>query len=406
MNKIAVFTMVVAGTVASLAMAQESPFQFNGFVDTYHAAQTEWPHDMTSSRTRLRTELRVDYENAYLFASLNATHNSVLDDRTGVQLQEAYFNYTNSVLDIRAGRQIVVWGVVDGLRVTDLISPVDYTEFMSSDYDDLRMAVDGFRIKYPGERVNAEIVYVPVPRYFQMPIQEDNPWRPNMPENATFDFPEGPDARFKNGDFGTRLSFFLSNFDFSVSALHTHNQSPVTVASYDIEKDSIIIHGVHETMTMFGGDISMPLGEFVIRAEVAEYLGEALGYRSNFDYARKNTFNALGGIDWYAGNNWTFMVQYLHKYIADYSDELSAEKNTSEMTFRISKELLNNTLKLSLYGMFDIDNLAYYGRASGDYALTDQVTLSAGYDHFGGKRGQLAQYKKNREVWAKAKYYF
>ncbi|MBO4712796.1 MAG: hypothetical protein J5615_02750 [Fibrobacter sp.] len=401
MNKIAVFTIIVA----SVAFAQESPFQFNGFVDTYHAVQTKHPHDFTTSRTRLRAELRVDYENAYLFTSLNGVHNSILDDRTGVQLQEAYFNYQNELVEFKAGRQIVVWGVADGLRVTDLISPVDYTEFMSSDYDDMRMAVDGFRVKYPGERVNAEIVYVPVPRYFQMPLGEDNPWRPNLPEKAGLDFPEGPDAKFKNGDFGTRLSFFLSNLDFSISALHTHNQSPVSVVE-PVSMDSVVIHGIHETMTMFGGDISMPIGEFVIRAEVAEYFREALGYANSLDYARKNTFNALGGIDWYAGNNWIFMVQYLHKYIADYSDELANEKNSSEMTFRISKEFLNNTLKLSLYGMFDIDNLGYYGRASGDYSLTDQVMLSLGYDHFGGKRGQLAGYKKNREVWAKAKYYF
>ena len=387
------------------AFAQESPFQFNGFVDTYHAVQTEHPHDFTTSRTRLRAELRVDYENAYLFTSLNGVHNSILEDRTGIQLQEAYFNYQNDLVEFKAGRQIVVWGVADGLRVTDLISPVDYTEFMSSDYDDMRMAVDGFRIKYPGERVNAEIVYVPVPRYFQMPLSDDNPWQPNLPEKAGLDFPEGPDAKFKNGDFGTRLSFFLSNLDFSISALHTHNQSPVSVVE-PVSRDSVVIHGIHETMTMFGGDMSMPIGEFVIRAEVAEYFREAHGYANSLDYARKNTFNALGGIDWYAGNNWTFMVQYLHKYIADYSDELANEKNSSEMTFRISKELLNNTLKLSLYGVFDIDNLGYYGRASGDYSLTDQVMLSLGYDHFGGKRGQLAGYKKNREVWAKAKYYF
>ena len=373
------FWWLAIGMAAATAFAQESPFQFNGFVDTYHAVQTKHPHDFTTSRTRLRAELRVDYENAYLFTSLNGVHNSILEDRTGVQLQEAYFNYQNDFVEFKAGRQIVVWGVADGLRVTDLISPVDYTEFMSSDYDDMRMAVDGFRIKYLGERVNAEIVYVPVPRYFQMPLGEDNPWRPNLPEKAGLDFPEG---------------------------LHTHNQSPVTVAGYDPVKDSIVIHGIHETMTMIGGDLSMPVGEFVLRAEIAEYFGEALGYASNLDYARKNTFNALGGIDWYAGDNWTFMVQYLHKYIADYSHNLAAEKNSSEMTFRISKELLNNTLKLSLYGVFDIDNLGYYGRASGDYAVTDQVMISLGYDHFGGKRGQLAGYDKNREVWAKAKYYF
>lgn len=405
MNKNWLNGFLMIGVAAATAVAQESLFQFNGFVDTYHAVQAEHPHDFTTSRTRLRAELRVDYENAYLFTSLNGVHNSILDDRTGVQLQEAYFNYQNDLVEFKAGRQIVVWGVADGLRVTDLISPVDYTEFMSSDYDDMRMAVDGFRVKYPSERVNAEIVYVPVPRYFQMPLGEDNPWRPNLPEKAGLDFPEGPDAKFKNGDFGTRLSFFLSNLDFSISALHTHNQSPVSVVE-PVSMDSVVIHGIHETMTMFGGDLSMPIGEFVIRAEVAEYFREALGYANNLDYARKNTFNALGGIDWYAGNNWTFMVQYLHKYIADYSDELANEKNSSEMTFRISKELLNNTLKLSLYGMFDIDNLGYYGRASGDYSLTDQVMLSLGYDHFGGKRGQLAGYKKNREVWAKAKYYF
>jgi len=116
---------LVAGALASVAFAQERPFQFNGFVDTYHAVQTQHPHDFTTSRTRLRAELRVDYENAYLFASLNGVHNSILEDRTGVQLQEAYFNYQNDFLEIRAGRQIVVWGVADGLRVTDLISPVD-----------------------------------------------------------------------------------------------------------------------------------------------------------------------------------------------------------------------------------------------------------------------------------------
>ena len=369
MNKIAVFTMVVAETVASVAFAQESPFQFNGFVDTYHAVQTQHPHDFTTSRTRLRAELRVDYENTYLFTSLNGVHNSILEDRTGVQLQEAYFNYQNDLVEFKAGHQIVVWGVADGLRVTDLISPVDYTEFMSSDYDDMRMAVD------------------------------------ELPEKASIDFPEGPDAKFKNGDFGTRISFFLSNLDFSISALHTHNQSPVSVVE-PVSMDSVVIHGIHETMTMFGGDLSMPVGELVLRAEIAEYFGEALGYANSLDYARKNTFNALGGIDWYAGDNWTFMVQYLHKYIAGYSHNLAAEKNSSEMTFRISKELLNNTLKLSLYGVFDIDNLGYYGRASGDYSVTDQVMLSLGYDHFGGKRGQLAGYKKNREIWAKAKYYF
>ena len=64
------FWWLAIGMAAATAFAQESPFQFNGFVDTYHAVQTKHPHDFTTSRTRLRAELRVDYENAYLFTRL------------------------------------------------------------------------------------------------------------------------------------------------------------------------------------------------------------------------------------------------------------------------------------------------------------------------------------------------
>lgn len=159
-------------------------------------------------------------------------------------------------------------------------------------------------------------------------------------------------------------------------------------------------------MTVFGGDISMPIGEFVFRGEIAEYFHEPLALASGTAYCHKNTFNALAGIDWYAGNNWTFMVQYLHKYLADYEKRLSSEKNTSQGTFRISKDLLNNTLKLSLYGMIDFDNKSYYGRLSADYQLNDQITLSLGNDLFGGDKGQLASYEENSGVWAKAKYFF
>ena len=70
------------------------------------------------------------------------------------------------------------------------------------------------------------------------------------------------------------------------------------------------------------------------------------------------------------------------------------------------KELLNNTLKFSLYGMLDIDNLGYYVRSAADYLWSDQITLSFGADGFGGKRGTFKTYKKNTQIWVKGKYFF
>ena len=100
------------------------------------------------------------------------------------------------------------------------------------------------------------------------------------------------------------------------------------------------------------------------------------------------------------------MFQYMHKIIMDYRDVLGTEQNTSMLTARISKELLNNTLKLSVYGMYDVDNVGFYVRPAAGYLLNDQITISLGGDRLGGRRGTFKTYKKNTQIWVKGKCFF
>ena len=398
---------LLSAVFALSAHAQdELSLQINGFVDSYHALQTSYPHKVMSSRTRLRLEMRADYGEASLYSSMNLAYNSLLKDQTGAFLREAYFDYAGDFLEVKAGRQIVTWGVADGLRITDLISPMDYTEFMANDYDDIRVPVNAIDLKIPGERVSAEVIFVPVPEYFVMPSGEDNPWTMPLPERTRMDLSGTPEKRLKNSEYGGRLRFFLENLDFSLTALHTFNKSPVTVASYNPQTDSVLIRGVYKPMNVFGGDVSIPMGEFVVRGEIAEYFDEPIAFSNSGGYLLRNTLNALVGIDWYAGNNWTFMAQYMHKFVGRYREKLGIEEHSSMVTARISKELLNNTLKFSLYGMLDVDNLGYYVRSAADYLLSDQITVSFGADGFGGKRGTFKTYKKKTQIWAKGKYFF
>ncbi|MCR5028973.1 MAG: hypothetical protein K6A31_06915 [Fibrobacter sp.] len=401
-----IFKIALLGACGTLFAQDELSLSLNGFVDTYHAVQVDYPHQYMSSRTRLRLEMRADYGEASLFTSLNLAYNGIIDEQTGAFLREAYFDYAGELLEIKAGRQIVTWGVADGLRITDLISPMDYTEFMANDYDDIRVPVNAIDLKFPGESFTAEAIFVPTPEYFVMPTGEDNPWSTELPEKTRVDLENTPEKRLKNSEYGGRFRYFLENFDFTLTALHTYNKAPVTVTSYNPQTDSVLIQGVYKPMNVVGGDISIPIGEFVLRGEAAEYFGEVLSSANGFSYKTRNTFNALAGLDWYAGNNWTLMLQYMHKYIADYRDDLALEKNSSTVTARISKELLNNTLKLSLFGYFDIDNLGFYARAAADYLVNDQITLSLGADRFDGKRGTFKAYEKNTQVWAKGKYFF
>ena len=398
---------LLSAAFAFSAHAQdELSIQLNGFVDSYHALQLHSPQQIMSSRTRARLEMRANYGEASLFTSVNLAYNSIIKDQTGAFLREAYFDYAGRFLEVKAGRQIVTWGVADGLRITDLISPMDYTEFMANDYDDIRVPVNAINLKYPGESFSAEVVFVPVPEYFVLPTSDDNPWQMTAPNGMQMDLSGTPAKHIKNSEVGGRLRFFLENLDFSLTALHTYNKSPVTVARFNPQRQTAVIKGIYEPMNVVGGDVSIPAGEIVIRGEVAVYFGEPIALKNAMDYWFRKSFNGLIGIDWYAGNNWTIMAQYMHKVIMDYRDVLGTEQNTSMITARISKEVLNNTLKLSVYGMFDVDNVGFYVRPAADYLLSDQITLSLGADILGGRRGTFKTYDKNTQIWAKGKFFF
>ena len=357
-----------------------------GFVDTYHAVRTEQPNDWMSSRTRVRGEMTLEKGNAGAFVSANLMHNAILSDRTGFQLREAYGYYNDEHLDLRAGRQIIVWGVADALRLTDIISPMDYTEFLAQDYDDIRIPVDGLRVRYSRERWCLEAVAIPVSSFFELPTDAQNPWSVGALTIA----PE-PSHRIYNMEYGGRLSFFLSGIDFSLSALHTWNKMPVMHNGI----------GEYKRMTMVGGDLSVPVGQFVVRSEVAEYLDEAQPTVGLQEITRAASTNALVALDWYAGNDWSLSAQYAHKYVAK-----GKHRNTGLATFRVSKDLLHNTLALQSFAYIDVTNGGIYNRLSADYALNDQLHTALGYDYFHADRGTFMVYNDNSEIFLKLKYSF
>ena len=351
-----------------------------GFVDTYHAVRSEQPNDWMSSRTRVRGEVTIEKGNTGAYVSANLIHNAILKDRSGFQLREAYAYYSDNHWDVRAGRQIITWGVADALRLTDIISPMDYTEFLAQDYDDIRIPVGALRLRYSREKWCFEAVAIPVSSFFELPTDDKNPW-----SVGPLPIGDEPNHRLSNMEYGGRLSFFLSGIDFSFSALHTWNKMPVFC-------DGI---GQYRRMTMLGADVSVPVGKFVVRGEVAEYLDEAQ------TFGRAASTNALLGIDWYAGNDWSLSAQYSHKYITS-----GDNRNSGLATFRISKELLHNTLALQSFAYVDVTNGGVYNRLSADYAINDQLHATIGYDYFHADRGMFTVYKKNSELFFKLKYSF
>lgn len=393
----------IDGTEEPSLQESGSVFSVKGFVDTYHAMRSASPHDFLSSRTRVRGEAELKIDRSSLFVSLNAQYNPIIKEANGFQLREAYFDYREDHWGIRLGRQLVIWGAADGIRITDVVSPMDMTEFLAQDYDDIRMPVNALRGFLYNETFKLELLAIPFFEGFKLPIQPTNPW--SLLANQSMPMPirwqeEGSHPAFtlKNVEYGGRLSATLPGIDFSFSALHTWNKRPVI--NQLPGSNEILLRPEYFRMGFVGADISKPLEEFVLRGEVA--------YNIDKHFVREqgcNTIHWLIGADWYAPNDWILMAQISCEHLLNPPVGLTSKQDFIA-TLHLSKKLFSNTLQLSNFTYLDLDGMSWFSRFSVDYALSDQIHLMAGYDWFHGDKGYFGLFQKNSEGWVKAKYSF
>lgn len=386
-------------------------WQLKGFVDTYHAIHSDAPNDFMSSRTRIRGEIGKNFGSSSLFVSFNATHNALLKERTGFELRETYLDHREEHWGFRLGRQLVIWGVADGVRITDLISPMDMTEFLAQDYDDIRMPVNALRFFVFNEKMKLELLAVPTFEGYKLPTDAENPWSV-LPKNTAQPLvwnEDGsrPKLRFSNIEYGGKLCFTLPGVDFSFAVLHTWNKMPVI--TYRSSDTHMTVSPQYYRMGFFGGDISKPLGQFVLCGEAAFNVDKHFSYKPEARAMVQkgfNTVNYLVGVDWYAPYEWTVMAQFSSESILRYADQIAQPRHQSLLTINVSKKLLESILQLSNFTYFDLNHKGWFSRFTSSYALDDHIQLSVGYDWFGGDEGIFGMYKNNSEIWAKAKYNF
>ncbi len=140
------------------AEKKSSNFGLTGTIteETAYSIDAKKPHNGFSS---LKTSLFLDYEkkfeNGFKFkTNVKSYYNAIynLRDRDNyskneideleseIELFDAYIEGSLSEkLDIKVGRQVVVWGRSDTIRVTDILNPIDNRRPAMVDIEDLRI---------------------------------------------------------------------------------------------------------------------------------------------------------------------------------------------------------------------------------------------------------------------------
>ncbi|MDR1308801.1 MAG: hypothetical protein LBL95_02700, partial [Deltaproteobacteria bacterium] len=102
----------------------------SGFIEAIRSQGLKGPGKTITSRVKFRLEAALEFEGLYGLASAQAEKNWAIGSETGVDPHEVWIEHVGDGFDVRVGRQIIIWGKADGIQITDLVCPPDYTEFI------------------------------------------------------------------------------------------------------------------------------------------------------------------------------------------------------------------------------------------------------------------------------------
>ncbi len=387
--------------------------KLSGWVEGIHSVGMHAPNEPVTSRAKLRLNLEGDFDWIYGWISADVEKNWKIESETGADLHEFWLEYVGDGWDIRVGRQTIIWGRADGVQITDIICPPDYTESITRDLDEIRMPVDAAKFRLLGSTVDTELIWIPVFRSAELP-SGDNPWAVSSSWPSSLDVHQEdvdePDISLEDSELALRVSAYFSGFDISGSVFHGWDD----MAAYHRKVVSgggtteVYISPKHHRLTVLGLDFARPWSDFVFRGEAACYLGRYFSTKVlDGGVLKRDAVKWLGGVDWTPGNDWSVTAQIYGQRILDYDKTLSSHRHNVTTTLNISKKLLNQTLVLSSMLYFNLNDLDSFYRAKADYEISDGFHVILGADLFGGSRdGDYGQYQNNSQLWLKTKYSF
>ena len=407
------FCVMMQGEAAALNPDMELDTELTGYIETRHCFRAKESNKCLASETLARLEGNLSTDGLFLFVSTNLSANHRFEDESGVSIHEAYMDFISSSWDLRAGRQIITWGSADGVRITDNIAPSDLSEYITRDFDEIRMAVDALKFRIFGPHGTAELIYLPFFKAGILP-ENDNPWDlGGLSSKETFKKSSRaaePDRNFKNGEIAAKYAFFFPGFDCALSYIYTWNDFPYYAFSRKPGEPEDVYHITPEfhRIHIAGLEFSKPHGDFVFRGEGGFFHGSRYSDKNKeTPLHKKNLVKWLLGLDWYPGNSWSILCQITGDRILEYSDEIARAKQSSMVTLNLSKKLLREKLTMSGMHYYNLDKGDSLTRLSGEYELKDGLSLFIGSDIFkGNETGDFGKYKNNSQLWVKAKYSF
>jgi len=409
--KLLVAILLLSSNVAN-AQNKEPKTELNGFMRNYTGVLYS-SGDFSIVQNTLDLTLKHRRKNVSFLA--NGFYYQYFDQKDFFDIRELYMDVSTKKLDFRIGRQQIVWGQADGVFITDIVSPLNLTEFLLWDFNEIRMGVNAVKTKYyPTQDQTFELVWIPIFTGSILP-DSNSIWRPeqSFPAPPTFDYSKSAiPSNIENSELFVRYSLSKSAIDIQLIGAYAWDDAPSMGIQKQIDTNrkltGLTITPEHHRQIMGGGNLSTTLEGFIIRGEAAYYFEkhfQTTDPKANGALVKKDYINYVIGLDRSIGT-WKLSGQFIQKVIFDYNDHINEEEVGNLMTVMINKTMFREQLRLELFSYIGLTNEDALVRIRGYYFPFDGLSIELGTNLFLGDKGTFGQYHNNSMAYTRIKYSF
>ena len=323
-----------------------------------------------------------------------------------VRADELFIRYSATPwVSITAGKQIVVWGTSDNLRVVDIINPLDNRELGIDDIENIRLASNMLKVDAQIDDWMLSGMIITEVEQDQNPVY-GSPYFVFPGKLPAFKSPKS--ERNKHSfEYALSLSGKISDIDVhSYIASIYNNQSHLEL---DLQTGNVSRYLAKLNMLGFTGTTGR--GNWIYKSELAYFNGFKFMNSQDAEFARTD---AMFGVEYYGLTDASLAIEVAYKKILNFKNIIESSPEMPQETeqnfaIRFNGDYLHNSLHILVLAMASgpVGSDGNIIRLAADYDVRDAVTLTLGGVLFGGGESFLfQQLSGNDQIFAKAKFSF
>lgn len=317
-------------------------------------------------------------------------------DLSGADIRELYADmFLGDRLDIRLGKQFVVWGVLEGIRITDEINPMDFRELILPDLLDYRIPLWMAKIDYYRPRASYQWLWIPDIR-FHKPAPPGSEWE-LLQEVPGTRYPQS--FTYKNSEFGFKVSTNLWDTELAFSYFYTWDDYPVIFRHVLLDQSvSPEFLPTYTRISMYGATFVKQLNSYILKGEMAFVTDKYFAVTNvdenhdgwlddNGEFRRNHIRWGLGlDFNWLGTDISPSIVQWI---ILNYDPAIIQDQFDTGINLFLRKEFPESSSIFQLLAIYLVNLQELYLKPKWTFRITDHFQLSTGLDMFFGKSSQF-----------------